>query len=230
MKKGIFSCLVVTLIVTLLSSGCSTMNNLSKGAIIGTAGGGAAGAGIGAIIGGKKGAAIGAAIGAGVGAGSGILIGRKMDKQKAELEKIEGAKVEEISDANNLKAIKVTFSDGILFATGKSELSLSSRNALSEFARSLNASPDTDVLIVGHTDNTGSRDVNSKLSKDRATAVANFLKGQGVNSLRLATDGLAFDSPVADNSTATGRTANRRVEIFISANANMIKKAEAGNL
>ena len=92
------------------------------------------------------------------------------------------------------------------------------------------ASPDTDVTIYGHTDNTGTRAVNERISKERADAVANFLVGQGISRSRLTTEGLAFFQPVADNSTAEGRAQNRRVEIYITANADMIKKAESGQL
>lgn len=153
-----------------------------------------------------------------------------MDKQKRELERIQNAQVETVTDINNLQAIKVTFDNGILFATNKSELGAAARKALQEFATSLKNSPDTDVTIYGHTDNTGSRAVNEKLSKERAEAVANFLVGNGVSRARILTEGLAYDQPVADNSTAEGRAKNRRVEIYITANANMIQKAENGTL
>lgn len=207
-------------------TGCASMSNTGKGAAIGAGGGAALGAGIGALAGKGKGAAIGAAVGSGTGA----LIGRRMDKQKKELEAIEGAKVESVKDVNNLEAIKVTFDNGILFATGKSELSPASREALTKFAASLKSSPDTDITIYGHTDNTGSRAVNEKVSLERAQAVSNFLVGQGISRSRITTEGLAFDQPVADNSTAEGRAQNRRVEVYITANADMIKQAEAGTL
>ena len=207
-------------------TGCASWSNTGKGAAIGAGSGAALGAGIGALAGKGKGAAIGAAVGSGTGA----LIGRRMDKQKKELEAIEGAKVESVQDVNNLQAIKVTFDNGILFATNKSELSPASREALTKFATSLKNSPDTDVTIYGHTDNTGTRAVNERISKERADAVANFLVGQGISRSRLTTEGLAFDQPVADNSTAEGRAQNRRVEIYITANADMIKKAESGQL
>ena len=211
-------------------TGCASMSNTGKGAAIGAGSGAALGAGIGALVGKGKGAAIGAAIGTAVGSGTGALIGRRMDKQKKELEAIQGAKVESIQDINNLQAIKVTFDNGILFATNKSELSTSSRDALTKFATSLKNSPDTDVTIYGHTDNTGTREVNERISKERADAVANYLVGQGVKRSRITTEGLAYDQPVADNSTAAGRAQNRRVEVFITANADMIRKAESGQL
>lgn len=211
-------------------SGCASMSNTGKGAAIGAGGGAALGAGIGALAGKGKGAAIGAAIGAAVGSGTGALIGRRMDKQKKELENIEGAKVETVTDANNLQAIKVTFDNGILFATNSSELTPASRSALLKFVHSLKNSPDTDITIYGHTDNTGSRAVNERISKERAEAVANFLVGNGISRSRITTEGLAYDQPVADNSTAEGRAQNRRVEVYITANEDMIKKAENGTL
>lgn len=214
----------------ILLGSCSTTKNTTKGGIIGGAGGALIGAGIGALAGKTKGAAIGAAIGGTVGAGAGVLIGKKMDKQKAELEKIDGAKVETVTDANNLQAIKVTFESGILFASGKSALTESSKTALSKFAASLKETPETDVTIYGHTDNTGSREINEKLSKDRAVAVSNFLNSNGISTDRMTTEGKAFDEPVADNSTAEGRAQNRRVEIYITANKQMINQAEQGTL
>ena len=216
-------------VLLLGSTGCN-MNNTGKGALIGAGSGAAAGAGLGAIFGGGKGAAIGAAIGTAVGAGAGTLIGRKMDKQKQQLAQIEGAKVETVTDQNNLQAIKVTFDEGILFKTGKSNLSTASQNALNDFATSLLENPKTDVTINGHTDSTGSRAINEKLSKERAQAVANYLIGKGVPSARMTTNGLAYDCPIASNDTPEGRAQNRRVEIYITANAQMVQEAENGTL
>lgn len=228
MRKSISLVLMGGLIIL---AGCQSMSNTAKGGIIGGASGAAIGAGIGALAGKDgKSTAIGAAIGGAVGTTAGVLIGKKMDKQKAELERIEGAKVESVKDANDLDAIRVTFDSGILFATGKSNLSEASKTALTNFANSLKNTPETDVTIYGHTDNTGSRDINVKVSQERAQSVANFLMQKGITESRLTTKGMAFDQPVADNSTAAGRTQNRRVEVYISANENMIKEAEAGTL
>jgi outer membrane protein OmpA-like peptidoglycan-associated protein len=214
----------------LLLSSCSSTKNSTKGGVIGGAGGALLGAGIGALVGQGKGAAIGAAVGGAVGAGAGVVIGKKMDKQKAELEKIEGAKVETVTDANNLQAIKVTFDSGILFTTGKSDLNTSSKTALLKFANSLKETPETDITIYGHTDNKGSREMNLKLSNDRAASVEKFLNANGVSNDRMKTEGKAFDEPVADNSNAEGRAQNRRVEIYITANKQMINQAEQGTL
>lgn len=228
--KNLKSLTALLICSTLLLSSCSTTKNSTKGGLIGGAGGALIGAGIGAMVGQGKGAAIGAAIGGTVGAGTGIIIGKKMDKQKAELEKIEGAKVETVTDANNLQAIKVTFDSGILFATGKSDLNASSKEALLKFAASLKETPETDVTIYGHTDNKGTRELNLKLSNDRAASVSKFLTSNGIAAERLKTEGKAFDEPVADNSTVEGRAQNRRVEVYITANKQMIEKAEDGTL
>jgi len=155
------------------------------------------------------------------------VIGSQMDRQIADLERIDGVQVEAVSGDNNLKVIKVTIAEGILFATNSSELGQSSRNALTNFARSLVNHPQTNVTVHGHTDNTGTRAVNERLSDERAKSVSGFLAGQGVSSNRMTTKGFAADSPVADNSSAEGRTKNRRVEIFISADEEMIQQARA---
>ena len=108
----------------MLLTGCNSMTNTGKGALIGGGSGAAVGAGIGALIGGGKGAGIGAAIGTAVGAGAGTLIGNRMDKQKKELEKsLANADVETVQDQNGLAAIKVTFPGGILFPTNGTTLS-----------------------------------------------------------------------------------------------------------
>jgi len=206
-------------------AGC---NNTQKGAAIG-AGGGAL---VGAIIGKMAGnTAVGAVIGGAVGVTAGALIGKKMDKVKAEAEQVKNAQVEEVKDQNGLDAVKVTFDSGILFATGKADLSASAKNSLAEFARVLNQNNDCDVAIIGHTDNTGSDAVNQPLSVNRATSVQNYLKSCGVQQKQIkSVEGQGSTNPVADNSTAAGRQQNRRVEVYMYASQEMIKQAEAGTL
>jgi outer membrane protein OmpA-like peptidoglycan-associated protein len=117
-----------------------------------------------------------------------------------------------------------------LFATGKSELNVQSKNALTKFVESLKKSEETDLTIYGHTDNTGTREFNEKLSIDRAKSVVNYLVQNGVSAERTSIKGFAWDQPVADNSTPDGRAQNRRVEVFITANETMIQQAEQGTL
>ncbi|MBP3331497.1 MAG: OmpA family protein [Tidjanibacter sp.] len=216
-----------------LMVGCSTMSNTGKGALLGTGAGTALGAGLGALIGGDKGALVGAAAGAAVGAGAGAAIGKKMDKKAEELAKqlSETATIETVTDANNLQAIKVTFEGGILFDTNKSDLSATSKTALKKFVESMSDMSDTDITIYGHTDNTGSLAVNERLSLERANSVASYLRALGVNSARIIdVQGKAYNEPVASNDTAEGRAQNRRVELFVTANQNMIQAANAGSL
>ncbi|MDE6456980.1 MAG: OmpA family protein [Muribaculum sp.] len=215
----------------LLSSGCNSMTNTGKGALIGGGGGAAVGAGLGAIIGGGKGAGIGSAIGAAVGAGAGALIGKKMDNQQKQLEAtLPDAQVEQTTDQNGLQAIKVTFDGGILFPTGKYTLNTAAQNDLSQFAVSLKQNPLTDVQILGFTDNTGSYAVNEKLSNERADAVLTYLVNSGVSPTRLTAKGIPMADYVASNETAAGRAQNRRVEIYITASPEMVKEAENGSL
>lgn len=216
----------------LLSAGCNSMTNMGKGAMIGGGGGAGLGAGIGALIGGGKGAGIGAAIGAAVGAGAGTLIGRKMDKQKQELERqlADKAAVETVTDQNGLEAIKVTFNSGILFPTNGTTLNTAERQSLAGFASNLINNPETNVQIFGYTDNTGSMQVNERVSTGRADAVRNFLVNSGVSAARVTAQGIPMADYVASNDTAEGRAQNRRVEIYITANQKMIQQAENGTL
>ncbi len=223
MKKIKFMTLV--LCISMVIAGC---NNTQKGAAIG-AGGGAL---LGALVGKWAGnTAVGAAVGAAVGTGAGALIGKKMDKVKAEAEAVENAQVQEVQDANGLDAVKVTFDSGILFATGKADLNSAAKNSLTQFATVLKNNSTCDVAIYGHTDSTGSDKINNPLSVNRANSVANYLKGLGVNPAQLKyVEGHGSSNPIADNSTAEGRQQNRRVEVYMYASQQMIQSAEAGTL
>ena len=195
-------------------------NNTQKGAGIGAGGGALLGGIIGAIAGNTA-----------VGAGAGAIIGNKMDKAKKQAEQVQNAQVETVKDTNGLDAVKVTFDSGILFATGKADLSQSAKNSLAEFARVLNSNQDCDVAIIGHTDNTGSDAINQPLSVNRANSVNNYLRSCGVQAKQIkSVEGQGSTNPVADNSTAAGRQQNRRVEVYMYASKEMIQKAEAGTL
>ena len=218
------------LLCGLLIVGCG-MSNLGKGSLIGTGAGAVLGAGIGYLIGGDgKSAAIGAGIGTAVGAGTGAIIGNQMDKKAAELAALENAQVETVTDVNGLKAIKVTFDSGILFDFNKSTLKPEAKQSLDKFAAEMTDMSDTNINVYGHTDNIGTEAANKKVSDQRANAVAKYLTQKGIAKEHIVAEGLSYDFPVADNSTAEGRAQNRRVEIYISANEDMIKNAEAGKL
>jgi outer membrane protein OmpA-like peptidoglycan-associated protein len=198
-------------------------NNTQKGAAIGAGGGAVLGGIIGHIAGNT---AIGAAICGAVGAGAGAIIGNRMDKAKKAAQKVDGAKVETVKDTNGLDAVKVSFDAGILFATGKADLSAASQTSISEIAKVLKENSDMDIAIIGHTDSTGSDAVNNPLSVNRAKSVQNSLKNQGVNNIKRV-EGQGSKNPVADNSTESGRKLNRRVEVYMYASKQMIDNAKA---
>lgn len=229
--KAIKTLCAAILAAGMLLTGCNSMTNTGKGALIGGGGGGALGAGIGALIGGGKGAAIGSGIGAAVGAGAGALIGNRMDKQAAKLkEQLANADVETVKDANDLTAIKVTFPGGILFPTNGTTLSATAQTELAQFAASLKENPNTNVQIYGFTDNTGTMAVNQRVSTGRADSVLSYLAQCGIAPTRLTAQGVPMADYVATNDTPAGRAQNRRVEIYVSADQEMIKQAEAGTL
>ena len=216
----------ILLSAAVIISSCG-LTNTASGSLIGSGAGAALGAGIGYLISKDgKGAAIRAAIGTAVGGGTGAIIGKQMDKKAEELAAL-NADVETVEDANGLKAIKVTFANGILFPTNGYKLTKAAQDELTKFAKDMADMPDTDITVIGHTDNTGTAEVNERLSGQRAASVANLLNAQGIAASRLKAEGHSFLEPVADNSTKEGRAQNRRVEVFISANADMIKAAEA---
>ena len=212
----------IGLCFALVLAGC---NNTQKGAAIGAGGGAVLGAIIGKLAGNT---AVGAAVGAAVGTGAGAIIGKKMDKAKAEAEAVQNAKVESVTDANGLAAVKVTFDSGILFATNKADLNIDAKNSLAKFATVLNNNADCDIAIIGHTDNTGSDAINQPLSVKRATSVSDYLKSCGVKTAQIkSVEGQGSGNPVADNSTAEGRKQNRRVEVYMYASQEMIQAAQA---
>lgn len=217
MKKIATSVLVLALATSSLS--CSNMSNTQKGA----AGGAAAGGTLGAIIGHQSGnTAVGAIIGAAVGGAAGGVIGHYMDKQAAEMQRdLEGAKIERVGEG-----IKITFDSGLLFDVNKAELKQASRDNLTKLAGILNKYPDTNILLEGHTDSTGTEEWNLELSKLRAQSVENYLAGKQVMETRFTAMGYGESQPIATNDTKSGRAANRRVEVAIYANDKLKKAAE----
>ena len=155
-----------------------------------------------------------------------------MDKQKKELEEqlANSAEVSTVKDQNGLEAIKVTFNGGILFPTNGTTLSSSAKADLTRFATSLIQNPQTNVQIFGFTDNTGSMQVNQRVSDGRADAVQTYLVNSGVAANRITAQGLPMTDYIAPNTTPEGRAQNRRVEIYITADKSMIQAAENGTL
>lgn len=223
MKK--FKVIALFLSISVVFSGCASMNNTAKGGIIGAGTGATLGAIIGGIAGNGKGAAIGAAIGTAVGGGAGVLIGKKMDKKAAEAAKIEGAKVEKITDNNGLKAVKVTFSSGILFPFNSANLSSNSKTSLAEFANVLKNDSTIDITVIGHTDKVGTLEANQKVSTNRAFSVQQYLQMCGVSPSQFKeVKGVGY----SEYNEEQTEEQNRRVEVYMYASEQMIKNAEAG--
>lgn len=205
----------------MLLSGCSTiqsMTNTQKGAATGAVAGGA----LGAIIGKKAGnTAVGVLAGAALGGVAGGLIGKKMDKQAAEIERtVPGAEVIKADEG-----IIVKFDSGILFDFDKTDLKPDAKTNIAKLVENLNNNPDTDILVVGHTDNKGTDSYNQGLSERRARSVKDYAVSQGLSGRRIKTEGRSFHEPIADNGTEAGRAQNRRVEIVIVANEKMREEA-----
>jgi len=208
------------LILTVLAvfvSGCETLDpytresetsKATKGALIGAA----AGAVVGLISGGdaveRRQRAL---IGAGVGALAGGSIGVYMDKQEASLRtELEGTGVSVTRIGDN---ITLNMPGNITFATDSSDLSPAFFDVLNSVGKVLGEFNKTVVEVAGHTDSTGSDSYNQSLSERRAASVSTYLQGRNVMGQRLITVGMGEARPVADNTTADGRQANRRVEI-----------------
>jgi outer membrane protein OmpA-like peptidoglycan-associated protein len=192
------------------ATGCASMNKKQEGAVIGAAAGGA----VGGVIGNQTGStAKGAIIGAVIGGTAGAIIGHQMDQQAKELSQtIKGATVERVGEG-----IQVTFTSGLLFAFNSDSIQAAAGTNLRELAASLNRYPDSQLLIVGHTDNVGDDAYNQRLSERRANSAAAYLAAQGVTRTRISASGKGESEPVTTNDTDAGRQQNRRVEVAIYA-------------
>ncbi len=204
--------LALATLLALELTACASLSRKEKGAVIGAAAGGTAGA----VIGHQTGStARGAIIGAVVGGTVGAIIGHQMDQQAKELQQnIPGATVSRVGEG-----IAVTFASGLLYDFDSDVVKAEAAKNLRALAASLGKYRNTDLIIVGHTDATGTLAYNQGLSQRRATAAADFLTGQGVSPGRLQAVGRGETEPLSPNDTEAGRQLNRRVEIAIYANA-----------
>ncbi len=227
-----FGLFIICASVVMQLSSCKAVdnaNNKQKGAAIGAAGGAILGAIIGNNVGDGNNSELGAVIGGVVGGTAGVLIGKKMDEEAKRIEEeVPGAQVERVENG-----IVLTFDEksGVYFATNKSDINQASQETLNKLANIFNEYDDTNILVVGHTDSTGNDEYNMNLSKERAQSVSNYLMSKGVSGGRITTEWFGETQPTHDNSTAEGRSKNRRVNIAIVPNEKMIQEAqeEAGN-
>ena len=209
-RQGGRSILALVLAVTVTA--CASLGRKEEGAVIGAAAGGV----VGGVIGNQTGSTVrGAIIGAVVGGTIGAVIGHQMDQQAKELQQnIPGAVVARVGEG-----ITVTFASGLLYDFDSDVIRAEAASNLRSLAASLGKYPNTDLLIVGHTDAVGTSEYNQALSERRAVAAGNYLTGQGVNPERLRSVGRGETEPIAVNNTERGRQLNRRVEVAIYANA-----------
>lgn len=177
-----------------------------------------AGAATGALAGGILGGIVtgrpaGAAAGAVGGAIVGGAIGQSLDKQAGELRA--GFNDGRIGVVNTGNALVVTMPEAILFDTDSARLTKPIRGNLRVLADHLRKYPNSNVQVIGHTDNQGAASYNLNLSRQRAASVTGVLINNGVAPARITSIGRGEDQPIASNLTPEGRAQNRRVEIVI---------------
>ena len=213
----IFYAVMASLIVT---PSCNTSKQ-TKGAVIGASAGAAAGA-----ILAKDNKAVAIILGAAIGGLGGGLIGHYMDEQAAKIqEDLQGAKVERVGEG-----ILVTFDSGILFDIDSYALKATTRTNAEKLSKTLNKYDETEIHVLGHTDNTGTEKYNLELSKKRAAAIHNYLVSNGIAEGRLSDTGYGEADPIATNETVEGKELNRRVEIVIVADKKLQRDAKKGDL
>jgi outer membrane protein OmpA-like peptidoglycan-associated protein len=205
---------------TILLGGCASMNKQQQGTAAGAAGGALLGAAV------SKGSIWGILAGAAIGGAAGNLIGKKMDKQAQELQQaIPSAEVQRVGEGINM-----TFNSGLMFAKNSSEINESYKKDLAAAAAVFVKYPDTHLVIEGHTDDSGSDEVNMRVSEARAKSVAKFFQANGVDVARIQEKWYGESQPKYPNDTEENRIKNRRVEIAVVANENMKKQAQEGTL
>ncbi len=204
----------LSLLALLLTNGasCATWGKKESGALIGAG----AGAAIGGAIGKNNGStARGAIIGAVIGGAAGAVIGHQMDQQARELRiEIPGATVERVGEG-----IQVTFASGLLYDFDSDAIRPDAKRNLQNLAVSLKKYPNTELLIVGHTDALGSTAYNQDLSARRANSASWYLTTQSVSASRVRASGRGELEPMSTNETEAGRQTNRRIEVAIFAAA-----------
>jgi outer membrane protein OmpA-like peptidoglycan-associated protein len=193
---------------TTFIAGCANPSAEQKGT--------ATGAGLGALAGVLLGdSRQSAAVGAAVGALGGYVWSKNMeDKRKAMEQATAGTGVVVTQTQDN--QLKLNIPSDISFDSGRYNIKPNLQPVLDQFAQGLNSQTNTEVRIVGHTDNTGSDAVNNPLSVNRAQSARDYLVSRGVDSRRIATEGHGAKQPLADNATEAGRAKNRRIEIYLA--------------
>ena len=228
MKKITILALVFVFTIGSVFTSCESLkntNNAQRGAGIGAVGGAVIGGILGNNLGKGGNGAMGAVLGGVVGGVAGGVIGHKMDKQAREIDNaLPGAEVERVGEGIKL----VLNENAVRFDTNKSTLTSTAKANLDKLVKVFNEYPDTNIVIYGYTDSTGSAEYNLKLSGERAASVKNYLTNKGLAASRFSVTGLGIADPIASNDTPEGRSKNRRVEFAITANEKMIQDAKDG--
>ncbi|MCZ0810818.1 OmpA family protein [Roseovarius sp. EGI FJ00037] len=202
---------IAIIAATFTVAGCTyddgTANKPGTGVVIG----GLTGAAAGKIIGDDTRATL---IGGAIGAAAGGAIGAHMAAQERELRQSLAGTGAEITNTGD--DLRVILPNGVTFRTDSSVVDPGFRPALRTVSDSLRRHPDSNVRVVGHTDNVGTAAYNLELSQERALAVARELIANGTSADRVVVAGRGYYEPVASNATAAGRAGNRRVEIVIT--------------
>ncbi|HLF51566.1 OmpA family protein [Flavobacterium sp.] len=231
MKKITIAALALIMTMGSVFTSCEAVKNTNKtqrGAAIGAVGGAVIGGILGNNLGKGGNGALGAVLGGVVGGVAGGVIGNKMDKQAREIDNaLPGADVVRAGEGIKL----VLNENAVRFNTDKSTLTTTAKANLDKLVPVFKEYPDTNIMIYGYTDITGTPEHNLKLSGERAASVRKYLISKGLVSSRFSVTGLGIADPIASNETVDGRSQNRRVEFAITANEKMIEEAkkESGN-
>lgn len=204
------SILLVSLVSAgLVLSGCASTeySNTSKGAAIGAV----AGAVAGKATGNHKNKRL--AIGAAVGALAGAAVGSYMDKQEKALnDELSGTGVKVVRDGDKLR---LDIPAQLTFDINRSDIRSNLFPVFNDIAKVLRDYEKTMLVIAGHTDDTGAYQYNMNLSQARANSVKQYLLAQGVQEVRVETQGYGPNYPIVPNTSEGNRALNRRVEIHI---------------
>ncbi len=196
-----------------LAVGCATDDPNKR-----TKTGATIGAIAGAVIGNQSSSKNGKFVGAAVGALTGAAVGSYMDRQHAKLKQelaAESRNNEITVTRVDEETLKINVSSETSFDHNSASIKPSFRNSLEKVGDVIAEYNSTAVHVIGHTDDTGSDSYNQQLSEKRASAVSRQLSRNGVDRTRMRMSGRGEDQPIADNSSSSGRSDNRRVEIYL---------------
>lgn len=205
--------LVYVVVLSSIISSCAT-GDPNKRAKTGAA----IGAVVGAVAGNQSSSRNGKYVGALVGALTGAAVGNYMDKQQKQLEKelaLERRDNQILVTRVDAQTLRLDVRSEASFDINSAALRKDFRNSLKTMADVISEYDQTAVHIIGHTDSTGTQSYNQQLSEKRATTVSRYLSRNGIDRQRMRYSGRGEDMPIDSNATSSGRSKNRRVEIYL---------------